>query len=92
MKTLKNKNEDILFESLEKIFNLDGGDIDRDDIYEYIFYRVILEMLLRQDYSFDMIIGQFKKSFIDVLKIQKENIDDEIKVIKDLNFKESNNG
>jgi|TARA_R100000789_G_scaffold49858_1_gene49993 hypothetical protein len=92
MKTLKNKNEDILFESLEKIFNLDGGDIDRDDIYEYIFYRVILEMLLRQDYNFDMIIGQFKKSFIDVLKIQKENIDDEIKVIKDLNFKESNNG
>ena len=92
MKTLKNKNEDILFESLEKIFDLDGGDIDRDDIYEYIFYRVILEMLLRQDYNFDMIIGQFKKSFIDVLKIQKENIDDEIKVIKDLNFKESNNG
>ena len=42
MKKLKKKNEDILFESLEKIFNLDGGDIDRDEIYDNIFHRVIL--------------------------------------------------
>jgi len=88
MKTLKKKNEDILFESLEKIFNLDGGDIDRDEIYDYIFHRVILEMLVHQEYSRNMIIGQFKRSFIDVLEVKKEIVDDEIKIIQSLNFKE----
>ena len=69
MKKLKKKNEDILFESLEKIFNLDGGDIDRDEIYDYIFHRVILEMLVHQEYCRLRIIGQFKRSFIDVFDL-----------------------
>ena len=88
MKKLKKKNEDILFESLEKIFNLDGGDIDRDEIYDYIFHRVILEMLVHQEYCRHRIIGQFKRSFNDVLKVKKEIVDDEIEIIQSLNFKE----
>ena len=45
-------------------------------------------MLVHQEYCRHRIIGQFKRSFIDVLKVKKEIVDDEIEIIQSLNFKE----
>ena len=81
-KKLRDLQEDILFESLGKIFDLASGEIHFDEIVHWVLVRTINEMMIGEEYSTEMINREFKRALIEVLKIKKEHINKEIKIAK----------
>jgi|ETNvirenome_6_85_1030632.scaffolds.fasta_scaffold281941_1 hypothetical protein len=80
-KKLRDLQEDILFESLGKIFDLAGGEIYFDEIVHWVLVRTINEMMINEEYSTEMIKGEFKRALIEALKMKKEDINKEIKIV-----------
>ena len=80
-KKLRDLQEDILFESLGKIFDLAGGEIYFDEIVHWVLVRTINEMMIGEEYSTEMINREFKRALIEVLKMKKEDINKEIKIV-----------
>ena len=81
-KKQRDLQEDILFKSLGKIFDLVGGEILFDEIIHWVLFRTINEMMTTEEYSIEMINKEFKKALISVLNIKKEDINKKIKQIK----------
>jgi|TARA_R100001530_G_scaffold2950_1_gene4593 hypothetical protein len=77
-KKLRDLQEDILFESLGKIFDLS---IHFDEIVHWVLVRTINEMMINEEYSTEMIKGEFKRALIEALKMKKEDINKEIKIV-----------
>ena len=80
-KKLRDLQEDILFESLDKIFDLASGEIHFDEIVHWVLVRTINEMMINEEYSTEMIKGEFKRALIEALKMKKEDINKEIKIV-----------
>ena len=78
-KKLRDLHEDILFESLGKIFDLS---IPFHEIVHWVLIRTINEMMTNEGYSTEMINGEFKRALIEVLKMKREDINKEIKIVK----------
>ena len=78
-KKLRDLHEDILFESLGKIFDLS---IPFYEIVHWVLIRTINEMMTNEGYSTEMINGEFKRALIEVLKMKREDINKEIKIVK----------
>jgi hypothetical protein len=77
-KKLRDLHEDILFESLGKIFDLS---IPFHEIVHWVLVRTINEMMINEEYSTEMIKGEFKRALIEALKMKKEDINKEIKIV-----------
>ena len=86
-KTQREKQEDILFQSLDKIFDLNGGDIYFDQIVHWVLVRTTNEMLNGNDYPIQMINRRFRLALIECLNFKKEEIDEQIQTIKNKTFK-----
>ena len=86
-KTQREKQEDILFQSLDKIFDLHGGDIYFDEIVHWVLVRTTNEMLNGNDYPIQMINRRFRLALIECLNFKKEEIDEQIQTIKNKTFK-----
>ena len=91
MKTQREKQEDILFQSLDKIFDLYGGDIYFDEIVHWVLVRTTNEMLNNCDWTIQMINRRFRLALIECLNFKKEEIkkeiDEQIQKIKNKTFK-----
>ena len=84
MKTQRKRDEDILFQSLDKIFSLYGGEIQFDEIVHWVLVRVTNEMLNGNDYSVELINNIFRRALNQSLNFKKENINKEIQEINKL--------
>ena len=76
----REKTEDILFELLDKIFDLNGK-IQFDEIAHLVLVRVTNEMLNGNEYPVDWIKSKFRSALVQSLNYQKEDIDEEIQKI-----------
>jgi len=77
----REKEEDILFESLNKIFDLNGGEIQFDELAHIVLVRVTNEMLNENEYPIDWIKSKYRSALVQCLNYQKEDIDEEIQKI-----------
>ncbi len=77
----REKEEDILFESLNKIFDLNGGEIQFDELAHIVLVRVTNEMLNGNEYPIDWIKSKYRSALVQCLNYQKEDIDEEIQKI-----------
>ena len=66
----------------EVLFQLgDTIKIHFDEIVHWVLVRTINEMMINEEYSTEMIKGEFKRALIEALKMKKEDINKEIKIV-----------
>lgn len=77
----REKDEEILFDSLNKIFDLNGGEIQFDELVHIVLVRATNEMLNGNDYPINWIKTRYRTALVQCLNYQKEDIDKQIQEI-----------